>query len=363
MRLNPNQPLGEEFLSAVQGYLDDFISTQRDLLTPTGRHLDMIWDHVSRLVRGGKRMRPAFCYWGYVAAAGLTQDPPKALIEIAASLDLLHLFALVHDDLIDESDTRRGQPATHRFFEDFHNQQDWQGAGEPFGRSAAILLGDLLFAWSVSMAELAPLSPERMKRARPYLDAMRIEVLAGQMLDLVIQEKPLRTEELLGDARLVIEYKTAKYTVARPVQIGAALGLASEATLQSLGQFGAHVGNAFQMRDDLLGIFGDPVLTGKPSGDDLRQGKKTVLIAYAMSRANVEDQAQLLGWLGKPDISADELDQARQIMIGCGAVEETEKAILTQATAAMKLLHRLDLSAEGVEALMTLVHAAVERVA
>ncbi len=363
MRFDPYQPLSDDFLEAVQASLDHFYDTQRDLLAQTGDQLDPIWDQAAHFAQGGKRIRPAFCYWGYVAAAGAATEPPQAVIDIAASLDLLHLFALVHDDLIDSSDTRRGGPAAHRYFEAYHRDQAWQGDSAHFGLSAAILFGDLLFAWSVSMVEQAPISGERLKRARPYLDAVRSEVLAGQYLDLVNQARPSSGANMLRDAGLVMGFKTAKYTVARPVQIGAALGLADDGTQHGLSAFGTHVGYAFQMRDDLLGLFGDPAVTGKPTGDDLREGKKTVVIGYAMRLASRSDAARLTQMMGDPGLGDADIMAARQILVDCGAVEATEKAILTEAAAGMKYLQRLDISSQGADALAALVHAAVERAA
>ncbi|MCL2481960.1 MAG: polyprenyl synthetase family protein [Propionibacteriaceae bacterium] len=363
MKLDPHQPLGEDFTAAVQASLDHFIDTQRDLLAETGERLTIIWDEVAHFTRGGKRMRPAFCYWGYVAVAGSDSNPPHAVMDIASSLDLLHLFALVHDDLIDASDTRRGAPAAHRFFENYHRENSWQGDSEEFGRNAALLLGDLLFGWSLAMVEQTTLSSERLKRARPYLDAMRSEVLAGQFLDVLHQVRPSADKDVVADAKLVMEFKTAKYTVSRPVQIGAALALASDGIQQGLGRFGAHVGYAFQMRDDLLGVFGDPAVTGKPAGDDLRQGKQTALIGYALKGASPSEVTRLKQILGNPDVTEEAIDQARQILTDSGAVASTEKAIMREAAAGMKHLHRLDLSAEGAYALMALVHAAVERTA
>ena len=361
MRFDPQHPLGEDFQAAVQASLDRFFDAQHDLLAQTGDRLSLIWDQARHFGQGGKRLRPAFCYWGYVAAASTQDAPPPAIIDISASLDLLHLSALVHDDLIDASDTRRGGPAAHRFFEAYHRAQGWSGDSERFGRSAAILLGDLLFAWSESIIDATGIPAERMKRARPYLDAMRSEVLAGQFLDLIHQAKPSGRAEMLRDAGLVMEFKTAKYTVSRPVQIGAALGLADDGLQQGLGRFGVHVGRAFQMRDDMLGIFGDPAVTGKPAGDDLREGKKTALIGYALAGASDADAAALAGMLGDPDLGEAEIERARYILVESGAVEATEKAIVNEAAAGVQYLNRLDLNPDGAYALMALVHACVER--
>jgi geranylgeranyl diphosphate synthase type I len=363
VKLDCRQPLGPRFLAAVQSSVTRFLDTQRDLLALTGDRLDPVWDQAVHFTEGGKRIRPAFCYWAYVAAAGADAEPTRAVMDIAASLDLLHVSALIHDDLIDLSDTRRGGPSAHRFFEDLHRDSQWGGDSEHFGRSAALLIGDLLLAWSVSMVEQSSMSAEKLKRARPYLDAMRVEVLAGQYLDLIHQAKPVSRPDLLREAGLVMGFKTAKYTVARPVQIGAALGLASDDVQQGLSLFGTHVGYAFQMRDDLLGLFGDPQVTGKPSGDDVREGKKTVVIGYAMREASPADAERLTQMLGDPSLTQTDIDEVRRILVESGAVECTEKAIVNEASSGMKYLHQLDLDPQGTYALATLVHAAVERTA
>ena len=363
MRLDPHNPLDDSFLADVQNSLDHFFISQRELLAPTGDRLDIVWDQARHYAEGGKRIRPAFCYWGYVAVAGTQSDPPVAVMDIAASLDLLHLSALVHDDLIDASDTRRGAPAAHRYFQAFHGEQGWPGDSTRFGQSAAILLGDLLFAWSIAMAEQSGISGKRKNRARHYLDAMRVEVLAGQFLELIHQDRPSPVEDLFRDAGLVMDLKSAKYTVTRPVQIGAALAMAGDDVQHHLGLFGTHVGNAFQMRDDLLGLFGDPEVTGKPAGDDLREGKKTVVISYALASAAPSQVDTLLAMLGNPCLSEADIDHARQILTDCGAVATTERAIEAEAASGMKYLHRLNLSDDGTYALIGLAHAAVERTA
>ncbi|MDR0847431.1 MAG: polyprenyl synthetase family protein [Propionibacteriaceae bacterium] len=363
MKFDPEAPLGKDFKKAVQASVDRFIATQADLLAGAGRHLDLIWEEAHRFTQGGKHIRPGFCYWGFVAAAPQDDETPKKIMDVAASLDLLHVSALMHDDFIDSSDTRRGGPSAHRAFEAHHVQAGWLGDSAHFGAGASILLGDLFFAWSVSMVEQSGLSAERLKRARPYLDSVRSEVLAGQYLDLLHQATPSKPEDLLRDAELIMDFKTAKYTVARPAQIGAALAMASDVTLEGLGRFGTNVGRAFQMRDDLLGMFGDPKVTGKPAGDDLREGKKTVLVGYAMRDASTKDAAKLAAMLGDPSLTKTDLAEARRILTESGAVECTEKAIEVQAAKGMRTLHRLDLSEQGTFALMSLAHAAVERVA
>jgi len=363
MPFDPNQPLGADFTAVIQARLDRFLQTQADLLAGAGDGLDLVWRQARRFTRGGKRIRPGFCYWGYVAAAQPEADVPAGVLDVAASLDLLHLSALIHDDLIDSSDRRRGGPSAHREFEAAHRGAGWAGEAGHFGQSAAILLGDLMFAWSVALADQAGLTARAAKRARPYLDAVRAEVLAGQYLDLMQQSQPATGRAGVKSAQLVMEFKTAKYTVARPVQIGAALAGADDATVQGLGRFGTHVGVAFQLRDDLLGVFGDPQVTGKPAGDDLREGKKTVLVAYASRDGEPEDARRLTELLGDPGLTEADVDQAKDILIRSGAVNKTERAIATAVTAGLRYLHQLDLTMAGTSALVSLTHVAVERVA
>ena len=361
MTLDPSNPLSTQFLAEVQASLDRFCDEQRSKWTSlTADRMSLLWDQLDHFLQAGKRIRPAFCYWAYVAVEGSHPTSP-GIIDVAASLDLLQGFALIHDDLIDASDTRRGSPSAHRFFEGYHASQSWLGDSEHFGTSSAILLGDLLFAWSVSMVEKADVPPERLARARSYLDEVRTEVLAGQFLDLLIETRPLNPSTLIDDACFVMEFKTAKYTVTRPMMVGAGLALASEHILQGFEIFGAHVGRAFQMRDDLLGLFGDSEVTGKPSGDDLRSGKKTVVIGYALQDASHRDAERLTHMLGNPDLTQDDIDQARQILVDCGAVDRTQRAITQAAEAGIKILDSCHLSSEGHLGLVGLVQACVER--
>jgi geranylgeranyl diphosphate synthase type I len=357
---DPADPIGDDFRAAVDRQLTDFLDAQHDLVGGLGDRLGLIGLQVRHFAAGGKRLRPAFCYWGYVAAAGQSGDPAGVLM-VAASLDLLHAAALVHDDIIDGSACRRGAQSAHRFFAGIHAERGWRGSSQLFGRNAAILLGDLLLAGSVAMAERCQLGGGRSRRARPYLDAARIEVTAGQCLDLVSQTTGDAADP--GEAALVMEYKTSKYTVTRPVQIGAALGLADEDKLSRLARFGSHLGHAYQLRDDLLGVFGDPAVTGKPAGDDLREGKRTALVAHALKRAESAEARRLAELLGDPALDEAGLAEARTILTQSGAVAATERDIGKEAVRALCLLNNLDLDPQGREALTQLTHLAVERTA
>jgi geranylgeranyl diphosphate synthase type I len=275
---------------------------------------------------GGKRLRPAFCYWAYVGAGG---DPEDALvIDAGAALELLHTFALIHDDIMDGSSTRRGMDTIHVQFEQRHALAGWRGEGRRFGEGVAVLVGDLAFVYADHLLGEAP--PEAL---RVFTD-LRIEVNIGQYLDLVgtaqgdIEEHP---------ARRISLFKSGKYTVERPLHMGAALAGRLEDLSAALSGYGLPVGEAFQLRDDLLGVFGDETVTGKPVGEDLREGKPTVLYAVARERATGAG-ARLLDRYGAPDLADEEIAALQEVLVETGAVDQVERAIddlVAQATVAL----------------------------
>jgi geranylgeranyl diphosphate synthase type I len=236
---------------------------------------------VADFVRAGKRLRPAFCYWGWRGAGGPDCEP---IVAAAATLELFQAAALIHDDLMDDSDTRRGMPSVHRRFAMLHRGSGWVGEPRRFGLAGAVLTGDLCLVWCDQMLTDSGLDLDRLARGRPAFDRMRTELMAGQYLDM-------REQALAGQAgaveraRRVIMFKSAKYTVEEPLLLGGALAGAPPSLLADYSAFGLPLGEAFQLRDDLLGVFGDPEQTGKPAGDDLREGKRTVLVASALERA------------------------------------------------------------------------------
>ncbi len=241
------------------------------------------------VLRGGKRVRPAFAYWGWRAVAPPDEDPLRAdMLLLFGALELLHGCALIHDDVIDSSATRRGMPTVHMHFADKHRGHRWAGSPDQFGLSAAILLGDLSLVWADDIVATAPLSDDARLRVRHVWSQIRTEVLGGQYLDIVAESSGADT---IASAMRVNTYKTASYTVTRPLQLGAAAG-ADRPDIQAVfHDAGTDLGIAFQLRDDVLGVFGDPAVTGKPSGDDLRSGKRTVLLAEAIERADAADPA------------------------------------------------------------------------
>ncbi|WP_374728271.1 polyprenyl synthetase family protein [Catenuloplanes atrovinosus] len=307
------------------------------------------------VLRGGKRLRPAFGYWGYRGAGGLDSD---AVVTGLAALELVQASALIHDDLIDRSDTRRGEPSVHRRFAARHRAAGWNGDPDDFGASAAILLGDLCLAWSDEMLHGAGLDPEVLTRARGAFDEMRTEVMAGQYLDVLAQSDGDTSAERA--AKIAI-YKSAKYTVERPLLLGAALAGAPAPVLAAYSGYGLPLGEAFQLRDDVLGVFGDPAQTGKPAGDDLREGKRTFLIVAALAEAGAADRATLLAALGDPALDAAGVDRLRAIITGTGALVRTEERITMLTGTALAALSAVPLEPEAHQALADLAEAATRR--
>ena len=373
--LTPDAPLSQEFREAVSDAILSFLEEQAGVLDSMGPELAPVHLMASQLLGGGgKRMRPSFCVWSYVATAGMPDsEDMQTLLSAAASLELLHASALIHDDVMDSSDLRRGRPAAHRQFEALHANAGWLGDSAAFGRAGAILLGDLLLMWSVQMLQGSGLDESALQRALPIVEAMRTEVTCGQYLDIVAQAHPLRQrapavgsilpniEVAIDDASRVVEYKAARYTVQRPCQIGAALGGGDDKVYFALAAYGSPLGRAFQFRDDLLGVFGDTKLTGKPAGDDLREGKRTVLVAHAFAHASEAGRALLMRRLGDPTRDADGVAALQQVLEESGARHAVEAMIAEGYERAMLALTDVDISDEGRLALTALADAAVRR--
>ncbi|WP_246086751.1 polyprenyl synthetase family protein [Nocardioides humi] len=325
------------FRTEVQATLDAFLADQATRLAPLGGDAARLLSEARVTVTGGKRFRAAFCHWGYAALAGAPSGADaEAVRRAAAALELLHASALVHDDLMDASDTRRGRSATHRTFERAHRADGWRGDPEQYGAAAAILLGDLLLSWADELLRRCGLGWDRVGPALEVFDLCRSEVIAGQFLDVSVQA---RGRADVAQAMTVLRYKSAKYSIERPLHVGAALAGADPAALDLLTGFGLPLGEAFQLRDDLLGVFGDPATTGKPAGDDLVEGKRTVLVALALDHAAPADAERLDAALGTP-LAEPEVAELRAIIDGCGARAEVETMIDDLARQAVEALRR-----------------------
>jgi geranylgeranyl diphosphate synthase, type I len=359
----------------VDRALQAFLHRQREVLLGAGPDLAPGMDAMAGLLASGKRLRAAFCYWGWRGAGG---EDCAGIFAAAAALELLHAGALVHDDLMDASDTRRGQPSLHRQFEARHAAAGWRGSPQAFGMGSAILLGDLLLCWTDELFHGSGLPAGALLRAQPVLNLMRTEVFAGQYLDLFGQADGDGTVE---SALRVVEYKTARYTIERPLHLGAALAGAPvpQALLNGSGTppggasakaapvaaayaaYGRPLGVAFQLRDDILGVFGDPEQTGKPAGDDLREGKRTVLLAIACARATASQAAVIARHLGNPLLDDAGTAEVREVITDSGALAECERMIGRHVARARAALVAAPIAGEVKDALAELAVAATAR--
>jgi geranylgeranyl diphosphate synthase, type I len=307
------------------------------------------------LFGGGKRIRPQFAYWGWRSVRPAGAGGEAEALDAAASLELLHVAALVHDDLIDASAIRRGQPAAHaRFARHAADEGVASPGADGFGSAAAILLGDQLLSWAWAMLADAAVSAE----ASALFATTAQEMMAGQFLDVLAQ---VRGGHSVEAALRVARFKSGKYTVERPLQFGAAVGGAPAETLDRLAAFGLPLGEAFQLRDDLLGVFGDPALTGKPAGDDLREGKRTVLVALAHDAARPTARAELDAGLGDPELDAARVQRLCDVITGTGAAAEVERMITVRAQEALAALESAVIRPDAKAALRALALKVVDR--
>jgi geranylgeranyl diphosphate synthase, type I len=345
-------------LKRVDAALMTFLDSRAESLARVGADVTPVAEAArSFVLDGGKRLRPSFAYWGWRSVRGPDEDD-SALVSAAASLELLHACALIHDDVMDASATRRGQPSAHHAFADLHRQSSWTGDADVFGTAAAILLGDLLLSWADAMFAAARLPSDVESITRAVWDDMRELVMAGQYLDVLVQA---RGDYSAADALRVARFKTSKYTIEGPLHFGAAAAGARAPVFAALSAYGLPLGEAFQLRDDILGVFGDPDRTGKPAGDDLREGKRTLLIALAMERATPEQAARVRRDLGDRYLSDEAVNALRDVITATGALDRVEERIAKRAAEARSALLTPELSDDARAALDGLVVAATER--
>ncbi|MGH3666310.1 MAG: polyprenyl synthetase family protein [Egibacteraceae bacterium] len=323
----------EAVLPAVDALLDDFLDARVRELAELDAALVPVGSAVANLVAsGGKRLRPAFVYWGHRATGA---DHHGGVIGPAAAVQLLHTFALIHDDIMDRSEVRRGRPAAHVALAATHAAEELVGDAGWFGVGGAILAGDLAFVWADQLLDEACLPVAAIDRARRVFTALRVEVMAGQYLDLRLSGMDGASEQ---DSLRVALLKSGRYTVTRPLQLGAAIAGADPVLERTLAAYGDAVGLAFQLRDDVLGLFGDPDATGKSAVEDLREGKRTLLVLRAMELASPAERGVLAALLGKRDLDPDDADRARQIVAECGALDAVESLLVSQQEAARQTL-------------------------
>ncbi|WP_191090003.1 polyprenyl synthetase family protein [Nesterenkonia ebinurensis] len=331
-------PGGSELVQNVKIRCQALLEDKRAEIAAIDPDAAPLVDALLELTAGGKKMRPLLGWLGWRAAAG-DNDPEAAdpvaaaahpaVVGLGVALELFQAAALVHDDIIDRSATRRGAPSTHKRFESLHSRAQFGGDREHFGAAGGILSGDLALAWASEAFEQA-----RQAAGSPAEEAwgifrrMHTEVITGQYLDVLAEvDLNLGDEQALQRARRIAVYKSAKYSVEYPVLLGAALNSGSAALLAALSESTLPLGEAFQLQDDLLGVFGDPEVTGKPVGDDLREGKRTQLISYAVGRLPAAAAAELKQLLGSPHLAEPEVRSARRLIVESGALAEVARNI------------------------------------
>ncbi|KAA9087183.1 polyprenyl synthetase family protein [Microbacterium radiodurans] len=349
--------------AAVSQRLESFVAVQRSQTRGLGDEAAQFLDSAASVLDGGKRLRARFLAAGWAAARGSSATPGDDVTGVAAALEIFHAAALVHDDLVDNSDTRRGRPSAHRALESRHAALGWRGDADAFGRAAAILLGDLLISWSDDLLEESIVDNRHAGDVRRQYSLMRRDVTIGQFLDVAEEAASVTApdSEHAERARRVASYKSARYSVQQPLLIGAALGGADDGQRAGLARFGHAVGLAFQLRDDVLGVFGDAAVTGKPSGDDLREGKRTVLIARTREAVDPERRAALDALLGDRSLDADQIAALQRMIVDSGALAEVEAEIAALEVEADAALADTPIDPVVITALRTLGEAAIRR--
>jgi geranylgeranyl diphosphate synthase type I len=309
-------PACAELTARVDEELGRFLKVQREAMAEVDPSTTALFAELERVIAsGGKRLRPLFCCLGHLAA-GANID--ERIIRAAAALELLHTFAIVHDDVMDRSPSRRGSPASWVHLAEEHRRSGLVGDPQGYGLSAAILAGDMAVLLADRQLLEAGFTTDRLIPALHRYDRMRVDVVAGQFLDVLAAHRGSADE---AEARRIAVLKSGGYTVEAPVQIGAILGGAGDQLLGVLSSYGVALGEAFQLRDDVLGVFGDPEVTGKDRDSDLREGKRTVLLAKAAAAAGPEARRFLQERVGRPDLSPEEVERARDLIEATGALD------------------------------------------
>jgi geranylgeranyl diphosphate synthase, type I len=322
----------------VDARLQLLLDTERTRWSAFDTDLTQPIDEIARLVlAGGKRLRPAFCHWGFVGAGGNPDD--QRVIDAGAAFELMHAFALFHDDVMDGSATRRGEPTTHIVMSQQHEKNSWVGESRRFGEGAAILVGDLAFVYADQLLLGAP------QPVWSIWNELRVELNFGQYLDML---GSANSERRLVKAERICRYKSGKYTIERPLHLGAVLAAPemAEQLLPALSAYGLPLGDAFQMRDDVMGAFGETSVTGKPVGDDLREGKPTPLMAMATARANAA-QLGVLQLVGNTVLNDAQVADVQAVIRETGALDQLEQLITSLTDEAIEAIGKAPLSQEA----------------
>ena len=345
-----------EIRSAIDAELEQFTRLRASEISEIDIHLAPVASVLTEYVLdGGKRFRPIFAYLGYLGSGA---TPSREVLRACAALELVHVCALIHDDVMDGSDARRNKPALHKKFEELHRSSGYAGDPAKFGIAAAILLGDLALVWSDQLLLESGISTQQFNSASSVFHQMRAELMAGQYLDVL--EGSLGKSDRSRSLKIA-RYKSGRYSIERPLIFGAALAGATSTLRNSYSKYGLPLGEAFQLRDDILGVFGETEVTGKPSGDDIREGKRTVLMALVTELVSSEDLAQIEAALGNSTISESELENVQKIIIESGALSKCEELITSLLDEALLALNNPEIDSRVVGLLRDMGQNATKR--
>lgn len=334
------------------GHVSDFVKTRCVAqLARTG--IDVTADVLLQFVGGGKCVRSTFMYLGWLCGA----DADDRALRAASGLELLHAFALLQDDVMDDSALRRGRPSAHLQFSQYHRERGLSGSSDRFGISLAILLSDLCLVWAEQMMRESGVGPDALERAWPHYDAMRVELAVGQFADVA---NDAGANPSLEDVLDVARRKSGNYTVRRPLEIGAAMA-GRDDLIGVLGDYGTAVGEAFQLRDDLLGVFGSPADTGKPTGGDLAERKATSVVVAARRMADEDARRQIADLVNADSLDESDIDRWRSLIIGTGAVDVIEQLIADRVAAAVRYLDDNRIAGWAQSALAEMASVCTER--
>ncbi len=344
-----------EVSGAVRAHLSEFVATQ--CLDQLGSaKVDIAGDVLCGFVDGGKYVRSTFMYLGWLCGA----QESDAALRAAASLELLHAFALMQDDVMDESQLRRGRPSAHVRFAQWHGESGLTGSSDRFGESAAVLLGDLCLVWAAKLLRKSGIDADALARVWPHYDDMRIELAVGQFADLVNDSRSFPTFDEVLD---VLRRKSGNYTVRRPLEIGATMAGCAPDVVDALGGYGASIGEAFQLRDDLLGVSGSATVTGKSAGIDLTSQKATSVVVAAHQLADAGLRCQLTELMSTPQLTHADAERWQALIIASGATQWIEQLIGERLARALGCLDSVDIPPHTRAALEDMAVVCTERAA
>lgn len=295
---------------------------------------------------GGKRARAAFMYFGYIAAGGKEKEK---IIKASVSIELIHSFLLMHDDIIDRDSLRHGIKTTHIYYGEIAKKYFKHKDADHFGNSMAIIVGDMMYAFGNQVLFESGFEPALIVNALHRLQGVVSRTVVGESQDILIENKGEATEQ---EILQMYENKTARYTIEGPLHLGAILARADEKMMQSLSDYSIPAGIAFQIQDDILGVFGTVGKTGKPVGSDVRQGKQTILVAKALEKASRAQKEILKKCLGNSDLTEKDLDEFKKVIIETKSLEYAQKLAQDLIAEAKGKIEKVEMNEEAREFLI-----------